>query len=175
MAFEHLVTAAFVFFARVADVTLGTFRVSLVVGGRRGLAWVVGLAESLIWLLAASRVFRDLDDPLLMLAFALGFATGTFVGITIEGAFALGEQALRAFTKEGVRVAAALRERGYRVTRFPGEGRDGPVDLLYVQVPRRQVRTAVQLTRDVDPSCFYVIDDVRLAAAARGAAVSVRR
>ncbi len=175
MGLEHLGAAAFVFFARVADVALGTFRTSLVVSGRRGLAWAVAFAESSIWLLAVSRALQDLDDPILLLAFALGFATGTFVGITIEGVVALGEQVLRVFTKEGARVAAVLRERGLRVTRFPGEGRDAPVDLLFIQLRRRQAREVVQLAREYDPECFCVIDDVRMAVAARRPAVPIRR
>lgn len=176
MTNEHLLAAGLVFVARVTDVALGTFRFSLVVGGRRGIAWAVAFVEALIWLMAASRVFKNLDDPIFALAFALGFATGTFVGMTIERHLALGEQVLRVFTKDGARVAAMLRERGLRVTRFPGEGRDGPVDLLYIQVLRRKSGDVLKQARELDPECFYVLEDVRAAAgASRRAAVPIRR
>jgi len=172
----HLGSAAFVFLARVADVSLGTFRFALIVGGRRKLAWAIAVIESMIWLLAASRVFKNLSDPLMAVAFALGFATGTYAGMALEGALALGEQVLRVFTREGARVAAALREQGYAVTKIAGEGRDGPVDLLFIQVHRRGCEDVLRAARALDPDCFYVIDDVRAAAgAARRAAVPIRR
>ena len=172
----HLLTAGFVFLARVTDVALGTFRFSLVVSGRRGVAWLVAFIEASIWLLAASRVFTNLGDPIFAVAFALGFATGTFVGMTIERALALGDQVVRVFTPQGAAMAEKLRAEGYRVTRIQGEGRDGPVDLLFIQVQRRAANELIARAREIDETCFYVIDDVRaVGAGARRAAVPIRR
>jgi uncharacterized protein YebE (UPF0316 family) len=176
MDHAHLLTAGFVFVARVCDVALGTFRFSLVVSGRRAVAWGVAFVEASIWLLAASRVFKNLDDPIFAVAFALGFATGTFAGMTIERAFALGEQIVRVFTRAGVEMAGLLRAEGYIVTRITGEGRDGPVDLLFIQVQRRRASELIERARAIDAACFYVIDDVRaVGAASRRAAVPIRR
>ena len=55
--------------------------------------------------------------------------------MTIDQLMKLCEQVVRLFTAQGENLA--LREAGYRVTRFEGSGRDGRVDLLSVQIARR--------------------------------------
>jgi uncharacterized protein YebE (UPF0316 family) len=62
-----------------------------------------------------------------------------------------------------------MREQDYTVTMFSGSGRDGPVQLLFIQVPRRQTNTVIAAVRKFDPSCFYTVDDVRLASSALAA------
>lgn len=163
MTFEILGTTAWIFLARVVDVSLGTFRTVAVVRGRRGLAFAFGFFEVLIWVIVVSRVIDDLSHPAFMVAFALGFATGTTVGITAEGWFAMGEQAVRIFTQRGHVLVAKLRDGGFQVTEFSGTGRDGPVSLLFVQIPRKHTKAVLGLAREHDPTCFLTVDDVRLA------------
>jgi uncharacterized protein YebE (UPF0316 family) len=127
-----------VFLARLCDVTLATLRHVLVVRGLRGSAAAVALVESLIWVVAVSKVLSRVDQPVVAGAFALGFAAGTLVGMTIEQRLRLGEQVVRIFSTEGATVAERLRADGYRVTQFVGSGRDGRVDLLFIQISRRQ-------------------------------------
>lgn len=154
--------ALVVFLARVADVSLGTFRHSMIIRGKRLQSFFIAFVESLIWVFAVSRVLADVTEPLTAVSFALGFAVGTFVGITIEDFFKIGDQVVRIFSAEGSVIAARLRELGYRVTLFEGSGRDGAVQLLFVQVRRREVSKICKLSRMADPGCFLVIDDIRV-------------
>ena len=163
---SQLLVALTVFLARVADVSLGTFRHAMVIRGKKYHALLVAFAESLIWIFAVSRVLTGVTEPVTAVAFALGFATGTFVGISVEEALKIGEQAIRVFSAQGAAVAARLRECGYRVTSFEGSGRDGAVQLLFVQTLRRDAATVCDLARSADPRCYLVIDDIR--AATRG-------
>ncbi|HNQ97415.1 MAG: DUF2179 domain-containing protein [Spirochaetales bacterium] len=159
----QLLVALIIFVARVVDVSLATFRHAMIVRGRKAYALVVAFVESLIWIYAVSRVLSDLTEPVTALAFAAGFACGTWVGITIEDMLKIGEQVVRIFSAQGDSVSAALRDVGYRVTLFEGSGRDGPVQLLFTQVKRRDVRKVNDLARSIDPSCYLVIDDIRFA------------
>ena len=88
-------------------------------------------------------------------------ATGTFVGITLEGKLKIGDQAVKVFSSIGDEVAAQLRTDGFRVTTFNGQGRDGEVILLFVQVRRRDAQKVLKLARTVDPNCYLVIEDIR--------------
>lgn len=151
--------------ARVVDVSLGVLRQSSVRAGRRKSAWMIGFAESLIWVVVVSSVVRNLDNPVLALFYAIGFATGTFVGVTIEGLLARGEQVVRIFTHVGDKMASLFREQGWRVTQFEGKGRDGPVQLLFIHVSRSKSPAIAPLARICDPSCFIVVDDVRSSSA----------
>jgi len=159
---DVLVMAALIFAARVTDVSLGTLRTAFIVRGKRAFAFAFGFVEVLVWVVVVAQVIKNLGHPIYLFAFALGFACGTVVGITVEGWFAVGEQVVRVFTGRGESVAAAMRERGFTVTAFPGAGRDGVVHLLFIQVRRRHTNLAIEAARALDPSCFYTVDDVRL-------------
>lgn len=160
---SQLIVALTVFLARVADVSLGTFRHAMVVRGKKLPAFFVSFVESIIWIFAVSRVLSDLTEPITALAFALGFATGTFVGISVEDLFKIGDQVVRVFSADGKEIVAKLRARGNRVTVFEGSGRDGTVQMLFVQIRRREVRKICDLCRMIDPQCFLVVDDIRVA------------
>ncbi len=153
-----------IFLARVVDVSLGTLRHALIIRGKRALTFVIAFVESIIWVFAVSRVINDLSDPLMAIAFAFGFAAGTFVGITLESVLKIGEQVVKVFTQKGGAVAQLLREQGFRVTEFQGNGRDGTVYLLFVQVPRRSVKQVMKLTRSIDPTCYLVVEDIKMRA-----------
>jgi hypothetical protein len=47
------------------------------------------------------------------------------------------------------------------VTAFQGEGRDGPIDMLFIEIPRKKTSDITLFTREIDPKCFYIIEDVR--------------
>jgi uncharacterized protein YebE (UPF0316 family) len=161
MSLEVFEFAALIFVARVIDVAMGTMRTAFIVRGNRPAAFALGFLEMLVWVVVVAQVVNNLNHPAYAVAFALGFASGTTLGITIEEWFALGDQVVRVFTRQQQCLAAALRAEGYHVTEFEGTGRDGAVSLLFVQVQRRTALTVAARARALDPTCFYVIDDVR--------------
>lgn len=161
MTESSIIVAITIFIARVCDVGLGTIRHALIVRGRKSFVFFIAFVEALIWIYAVSRVISSVRDPLTSVAFAFGFATGTFVGMTIENFLKIGEQVIRIFSTSGHVVAQLLRENDYRVTIFDGSGRDGIVQLLFVQVKRREVSRAMNIARNADPCCLTLIDDIR--------------
>lgn len=164
MSGETMLVCLLIILARIADVTLGTVRTISVVNGRAKLASVVGFLEILIWIFAVSRVMENLSDPAYAISYAIGFALGNLIGIKIEQRIAFGEQVVRIFSSRGDEVAKSLRHAGFILTEFQGSGRDGFVTLLFVQVPRRDVSRALHCAAVADPKCFYVVDDIRMAA-----------
>lgn len=158
---------ALIALARMTDVALGVLRVANVAAGRRASAWGIAFIEAMIWVFAVSGVVKNLDNPVYAVFYALGFATGTFVGMTFERLLARGERVVRVFTHMGEVMATALRDKGYRVTQFEGKGLQGPIQLLFIQVPRRAARELPLQARALDPDCFMVIDDIRTSLTSR--------
>lgn len=153
--------------ARIIDVSLSTFRTVAVIQGRRGLAWVLGFFEVLVWVLVVSEVLVSVSKHTwFAIPYAVGFATGNWVGIVIEEHFALGRQILRIFTREGATMAPRLRDAGFGVTEFEGRGKDGPVTMLFVEAERKTMREVTRLAREIDPRCYYSVGDVRRASTA---------
>jgi uncharacterized protein YebE (UPF0316 family) len=164
---EVLATSLLIVAARIGDVSLGTIRTVSVINGRRTVAWMLGFVEVLIWILVVSRVINEVkENTFYAIAYALGFAMGNFVGITIEQHLAYGEQVIRVFSRSAG-LAQRLRGHGYRVTEFQGRGRDGPVEMLFIQAPRKRVRDVLDVARSMDPDCYYVVDDIRIASGSR--------
>lgn len=152
--------AVIVFFARVLDVSIGTVRTIATVQGRIALVFVLGLFEVTIWLVVIAAVLSTvLDRPWLLVFYALGFSTGNVIGIMLERKLALGHAILRIFTsKLALEITESLREKGFRVTRYEGEGARGPVSELHVICERRRMPAALARVQQIDPEVFYVCE-----------------
>jgi uncharacterized protein YebE (UPF0316 family) len=162
--FEWVLLPAMIFAARVIDVTLGTLRIIFISQGRRVLAPIMGFFEVLVWLLAISQIFNNLTNPLCYAAYAAGFAGGSLLGITIENKLALGTQIVRIITRSGADdLIARLKDRGYGLTTFAGEGTTGPVRMIFTIIKRKDLPELVGIIRAVDPKAFYTVEDVRMA------------
>ena len=152
-----------IFGFRIADVTLGTLRTISVVEGRVPLSVALGFFEVLIWMTAVSQVITGLGQSgLLLVSYAGGFAAGNAVGILLERRIALGTVVVRLISsRAGRAIANSLRGNGWRLTTFRGEGRDGPVTLLYLTCPRRELNGILERAREVDPHVFWAVESVR--------------
>jgi uncharacterized protein YebE (UPF0316 family) len=151
-----------VFFARVADVSLGTFRTIVIFRGHKFLASFIGFFEIIIWLVASAQVLTNLDQWYLALAYASGFSVGNYAGISIENRFAIGNELIRCISFNRDVLAGKLREEGFKVVSFDGDmGKAYPVELLLVIEKRRNVPSLIQLIKYLDPTAVYSVSDVK--------------
>ncbi|MCJ8500171.1 DUF2179 domain-containing protein [Desulfatitalea alkaliphila] len=158
-----LVTGMIVFVARICDVAIGTVRTIVTVQGRTVIAFFLAFVEIVIWVLVASAVLNQVrEQPLLVVFYALGYATGNVMGIVVERKLAFGLIILRVISRNaGQILAATLRAKGQPVTVFHGEGMSGPVDELYIACRRRDLKWLITDVSETDPNAFYVIEQAR--------------
>jgi uncharacterized protein YebE (UPF0316 family) len=96
------------------------------------------------------------------IAYAGGFATGTFAGIIIEDKLSIGTELIRIITqKEAPKLVNALKKEGYIVTSDDVEGRDGTVKIVYVVIDRHDLEGVVKIIKKYNPNAFYSIEDVK--------------
>ena len=156
---EILISAISIFFLRLADQSLGTIRALLVAKNKSFYAALIGLVESGIWVIAVSKVVRDVDDPILIIGYALGFASGTFLGSYLENIIGVGNIVIRVFSSlDSPSIANALREKGYLVTVINGEGRDGEVRICWSIIPRRKRKDVIRTIKRVNPDAYVTSD-----------------
>lgn len=161
MTVSLILSALLIFAMRLADVSIGTVRLIVLVRGQTLLAAVLSFFSALIWILAAGQVINNLDQPIKIVAFAAGFAVGTMLGSTIERWIAIGNNLVRIVTSVSTpRVAEALREAGFYVTELNAEGRDGEVHISFSVISRRQVSKLINLVTKVNPEAFITVEDV---------------
>ena len=161
--YTWLVLPALIFGARIIDVSMGTIRVIFVSRGLKYLAPVVGFFEILIWLLAIGQIMKNLSNPMCYIAYAGGFAMGNFVGIHIAEKLSIGVVMIRVVTKnDAAQLVDFLKEENYGVTSVDGHGTSGQVKVVFTIVPRREVRSVVELIKKFNPHAFYSIEEVGL-------------
>ncbi len=154
--------AGLIFLMRVSDMTLDTLRVLVVMRGKKAVAWGLGFFQSLIFVLAIGSVLSNLDNPLNIVGYAAGFATGNVVGMWIEERLAIGHLHLRIISsRRGAAITEALRAEGYAVTEIPARGKDGTVSLLAISVLRKNAGKIQELIRSIDEEAFITAEDVR--------------
>ncbi|MDT8340624.1 MAG: DUF5698 domain-containing protein [Longimicrobiales bacterium] len=148
-----------IFLLRLVDVSLATVRMLLVVRGNRALGPVIGFFEVLFWLVAAGTAIRHLNSPLHLVGYAGGFAAGNVLGLWIESRLAFGLASLQIFTPPSAAgLADALRAEGLGATVFTGQGREGPVQLVYSAVKRRALPRALAVVNREAPDAFVMVE-----------------
>jgi uncharacterized protein YebE (UPF0316 family) len=154
--------ASFIFILRVGDMSLDTMRVLMVMRGRKATAWILGFFQAAIFVLAISSVLQNLGNPLNVIGYAAGFATGNVVGMLIEERLAIGHTHMRIVSSRwGSAIADRLRSEGYAITEIPGRGKDGMVTVLNCSVLRKNVSRVQNLINQIDNEAFITAEDVR--------------
>ena len=155
-------SAGLIFGLRVTDMTLDTLRVLFVMRGRKPIAWILGFIQALVYVIAITSVLRDLTNPLNIIGYAAGFATGVVVGMAIEKRLAIGHVHMRVISSgHGSGIAEKLRVEGYAVTEVPARGKDGMVSMLNCSVLRKDTQRIRLMVNDVDPEAFITSEDIR--------------
>lgn len=148
--------------ARIVDVSLGTLRIIFVSKGFRVMASVMGFFEVLIWIIVISQVMQNLDSMINYFAYALGFALGSFVGMTIERKLSLGMVIIRVITaKNAAELITFMRSEGYGVTVLDAVGASGKVNIVFTVIKRTDIARVIGHIKRFNPKAFYTVEDVQ--------------
>lgn len=154
---------AFIFLAKIVEVTIGTLRSILVNKGYRKPAVVLSLVEILMWVFIASKVINDITSyPLEGIAYALGFTAGIYVGSVIEQKLAFGKVLIQAITsvEKGPILATKLREEGCGVTVVDAFGKTEARKVLMVIANRRGSEKITDQIKRTDPAAMIIQNEV---------------
>lgn len=150
--------------AKIVEITIQSLKTCMMVKGQRLKAAGLGLLECTVWGLVISTIIGTLGDNLFLLAFyCVGYATGLFLGSTLEGKIALGTSSIQLIANdvntELITEFLKDSDRGYTV--FPGQGSTDRMNMIFIVLPRRDV---VSITKQIRKICknnvFVVVDDV---------------
>ncbi len=175
MLFSYPLLPLFVFLARICDVTLGTLRIIFISKGKKLLAPIFGFIEVFIWITVIGQILKHSDgDIICYIAYAGGYAMGSFVGMLVEERLALGLHLIRVFTKKnGEELTRSLNMHKFGATTTTGKGvEEGDVSIVETIVNRKNSQEVQDVITNFDPSAFYIVSDVR--SVQRGIFVSAR-
>jgi uncharacterized protein YebE (UPF0316 family) len=150
----------FIFCARVVDVSLATIRTLMIVRGNRLCAAFIGFFEVIVYITALNRVVGGLNNPANLLAYALGFATGNYVGSFIEEKLAFGLTTVQIITAKPEMVED-IRQKGFGVTVMEGMGKEGSRQVLVVSLSRKALPILMNVIEQRDPAAFITVMDTK--------------
>ena len=161
----HPVAVCFlVCLAKITEITIQALRTCMMVKGQRLKAACLGLLECSIWGLVISTIIGTLGDNLFLLAFyCLGYATGLFLGSTLEGKIALGTSSLQLIANDEntQKITEYLKENSRGYTVFNGQGSKEKMNMIFIVLPRRDtVSVTKQIRKMCENNVFVVVDDV---------------
>jgi len=162
--FQYVVLPALIFLARVADVSLATLRVMYIMNGARHWAPLLGFFEALIWLLAIGQIFQNMNNVYSYLAYASGYATGTYVGMYIESKIAMGRMVVRVISKQDTsELIDWLINSGYRYNTMEAADHEGNANILFTVVPRSKLEAFLKAVRFLQSDAYYTVESVKRA------------
>ena len=98
------------------------------------------------------------------IAWASGYATGIYIGLTIEERLAIGTQVIRLFTQQDPQpLIDALIKLNHSYTIMDGTGKKGPVKLFFIVAKRKDIPAVTELIAELQPTAFYSIEDIKRA------------
>ncbi len=154
--------AGVIFVVRVLNMTVDTIRMLTVVRGMKTITWVLGVVQTVLFVVALGSVINDLDNPLNIISYAVGFATGNVIGMLIEKRLAFGFINMTIISSlRGQELAERLRADGHAVTEIPARGKDGTVEILETSVQRKFAPGVQDLVKQIDPSAFITSRDIQ--------------
>ncbi|MCI0673132.1 MAG: DUF2179 domain-containing protein [Myxococcaceae bacterium] len=145
-----------IFLLQALYVAITTVRWIILVRGHPVLASCISFFENLLYIVALGMVVTKLGDPMRVVVYALGYATGALVGFKVEEKLALGYTMFQIITRPPSTLAQRLREAGMGVTVWGAEGREGDRLVLMVLARRKWTPMVMKLLQELDPNAFVL-------------------
>ncbi len=159
---QILLSALLIFSLRIIDISFYSLRLLSLYRGRKAPAWIFGLLQSSIYLLALKTFITDLTSWPKIIGYATGFATGMVLGMYLEDRLAIGYLHLRIVSPyNGMHTAEQLRQKGFAVTEVPARGKDGTLSILHCSILRKDASLVEKILAELDPDVFVTAENIR--------------
>ena len=105
-----------IFFVRIIDVSLGTFRTIITVKGKAIYASIIGFIEVFVWFLVVREALSTNESSIwIAISYSLGFSTGTYIGSILSKHFIESILSIQIITTK-YKLVNVIRENGYGVS-----------------------------------------------------------
>lgn len=148
-----------IFFARIADVSLGTLRMLLTVKEKKFLAMIAAFFEVTIWFLVAREALNEAQQSIfVVLAYAGGFAVGTFVGSIISSRVITGNLKVQVITKYNEDIIDTIKKEGFGVSGIPTHDKKL---MLILEINKKDYNKLKKLIYTIDDRAFISVNETK--------------
>ncbi len=154
-----------IFLARILDVSLGTVKTYLMVKGQKIPATFLSFFEVLIWFLIAREALTvGISNLWIPISYALGYATGTFLGTYITDNIINSFVTVQIITKkENDKIIDILRENGFGVSVVNlNNTKDGiKKNMLFVEINKKSLNHLRKIIENSNDNYFFTINETK--------------
>lgn len=153
-----------IFLTRIIDVTLGTFRTILTVKDKVLVSSIIGFFEVLIWFLIAKEALETNSSILIGVFYALGFASGTYIGGIISRKLIKGNLQVQIITNNMTQKQVdKLRENGFAISVMDINEQEGKPDkyMLLLEINNKDLKKLQRIIKKEDKNAFIIITETK--------------
>lgn len=158
-----IISTFIIFFAKIIEVSLTTVKTIFITKKEKTIASIIAFFEILLWLVVVSRIIVDITSyPNRMVAYALGYALGHFVGLSLEEKLNYGLVTLEIILnkEDGNQLALYLRNENIAVTEIKAYGKVNEKRILMIHLKRKIKNQLLDYIKINYPGAFITIRDV---------------
>ena len=136
----------------------------LTVKGKKFYASLIGFIEVLIWFLIVREALNTEESGIIIaIAYALGYATGTFIGGVLSNKFIQTPVSVQIITKIEVEsMITVLKNNHYGCSVIDVTGHENtPSKMIIVETMSKRVKDLTKLVNEVDDKAFIVISETK--------------
>lgn len=146
-----------IFALQIIYVPIMTLRTIFLVKNMSVAASSFGVLEALIYVFGLSLVFSGHQSIAEMVVYAVGFGAGLYIGTRVENKLAIGYTTLVVNLMDiNEELITFLRNEGFGVTVFEGEGRDSKRYKLEILTKRNRENEVLQIVDQYEPRAFII-------------------
>lgn len=154
-----------IFFARILDVSISTFRTMMMVRKKSILIPILAFCEVFIWFYAARKALTaEVKSILIPICYSLGYATGTYLGGFFSRKFIDNINTIEVITKRNnYKLIDKLRYEGYAVSVLSlKQNMDKQRDLLLIDAKSKKTNEIIKIIKKIDKDAFIVVKDTKI-------------
>ncbi|MBS2969227.1 DUF2179 domain-containing protein [Metabacillus sp. KIGAM252] len=160
--FFLLLQPLLIFVLQILYVPILTLRTIFLVKNQTRAAAGVGLMEAAIYIVALGIVFQDLSNIYNIIAYVLGFSVGLYLGGKLENRLAIGYVTHHVNLNErSDELVHALRNAGFGVTVFTGQGLNSMRYRLDIVAKRSREQELMEIVEEIEPKAFMTSYELR--------------
>lgn len=155
-----------IFAGKIFEVSLCTLRIVLINRGERLIGALLALIEITLWLIIAGNVLSNYQsDPWKMVAYALAYSMGNYVGSWLEERLAFGLCSIQCVVMDAEtadKIGDALRSHGFGLSEMQVQGRDDTDRYMLISTLRRKLAPeAMEIINTAAPNAVITVSDVK--------------
>lgn len=157
-----------IFFCRIIDVSMATFRTVINIKGKNKAAALIAVVEALIWFLVIREALNFETDNFtetlfIAIAYATGFALGTFIGGALSKKISGNVQVQVVTSKKDNEMIKKIQEAGFALTVTNSEATQfsGEKFLLFSVIKSSKLDDFKKLVYELDENAFVMVSETK--------------